>query len=292
MKSITNALTSEINRMLRAKYGETRSPEELVVHYNLERKLSDRLRSAPEIERRRLYSQVYNEIFNMPDHPMLNRKNQSNLTDSQFLILEPYLNGDSIFLEIGPGDCSLSLKIAQHVNRVYAVDVSHEIAASSQRLPNNFELVITDGINIPIKESSVDVAYCSSLIEHLHPDDVAAHLDQIHTILKPGGVFICSTCNRLDGPHDVSRWFDDVPMGFHLREYTHSELGLLFRNAGFSWTKKHFRFASRSFSVPLSAVTPIEKIVDVIPRSPRLLMVLHFPLLHKLLYIRIVAGKT
>ena len=49
---------------------DTRPPDHLIAHYELERRLADRLRAAPRDERSRLYSAVYSELFNsLPDHP-------------------------------------------------------------------------------------------------------------------------------------------------------------------------------------------------------------------------------
>ena len=38
------------------------------------------------------------------------------------------------------------------------------------------------------------------------------------------GVYICITPNRVSGPHDVSRGFDEVATGFHMHEYTGREI--------------------------------------------------------------------
>jgi hypothetical protein len=42
------------------------------------------------------------------------------------------------------------------------------------------------------------------------------------------------TPNRLLGPHDISRHFDDVATGLHLREYSVTEAARLLRRAGFA----------------------------------------------------------
>lgn len=42
------------------------------------------------------------------------------------------------------------------------------------------------------------------------------------------------TPNRVWGPHDISRYFDDEPGGLHLQEYGYSDLVSLFRPAGFA----------------------------------------------------------
>ena len=61
-------------------------------------------------------------------------------------------------------------------------------------------------------------------MEHLHPDDALEQLQNIYSALVPGGIYLCITPNRLSGPQDVSRDFDMVATGFHLKEYTISEL--------------------------------------------------------------------
>jgi hypothetical protein len=71
-------------------------------------------------------------------------------------------------------------------------------------------------------------------MEHLHPDDAFEQLQNIYNSLVPRGVYICITPNKLTGPHDVSKYFDEIATGFHLKEYTISELTRLFRKAGFS----------------------------------------------------------
>ena len=49
---------------------ETRTREELRQHYDVERELADRLRTASKDERRTLYAEVYDELFKrVPLHP-------------------------------------------------------------------------------------------------------------------------------------------------------------------------------------------------------------------------------
>ena len=72
------------------------------------------------------------------------------------------------------------------------------------------------------------------LMEHLHPDDALDQLQNIFTALTSAGVYLCITPNRLNGPHDISMYFDEVATGFHLHEYTITELSDLFKKVGFS----------------------------------------------------------
>jgi SAM-dependent methyltransferase len=220
--------------------GESRSEERLRAHYAIEKELADRLRRASKQERRILYKTLYDELFRrVPDHPQLARKRDAKVqaeTIQARTLLKRFLRPDSVYLEIGPGDCALARAVAAEVEQVYAVDVSEEIAGGSS-LPANFSLALSDGCTIPVPVGSVNVAYSDQLMEHLHPDDALEQLRNIHQALAPGGVYICLTPNRLSGPHDISRYFDERATGFHLQEYTATELMNIFRTTGFSKVK-------------------------------------------------------
>ncbi len=126
-------------------------------------------------------------------------------------------------MEIGPGDCNFALTVAPLVKSVIMIDVSNEITANIQ-FPPNVTLVISNGSSIEVPPGSIDVAYSNQLIEHLHPDDTIDHLKSVYNSLAVGGCYVFCTPNRLSGPHDVSRYFDDVATGLHLREYSFTEL--------------------------------------------------------------------
>jgi SAM-dependent methyltransferase len=136
---------------------------------------------------------------------------------------------------------------------VYAVDVSHEITKEVE-LPDNVELIISDGSSVPVPQSSIDLAYSDQLMEHLHPDDAIDQLRDIYKSLTPGGRYICITPNRLSGPHDVSQYFDDIATGFHLKEYTLRELSEIFRSVGFRRTQ--VLVGAREFQVRVPAILP------------------------------------
>src|SRR5918994_3811043 len=113
---------------------DSRPPAQVRQHYEVERELSDRLRHATREERRSLYGQVYDELYQrVPHHPQLTRKSSHELTNAglgpQLRLLRPYLRPESVFLEVGPGDCSFSIAVAPLVRQVYAIDVSAEITS-------------------------------------------------------------------------------------------------------------------------------------------------------------------
>ncbi len=251
----------------------TRTPQQLQEHYDIEKELADRLRHSTKEQRRTLYSSVYDEIFRrVPHHPQLIRKQdaqqRAELTDHQLRLLRRFLSPSTVVLEVGAGDCSLSMRLAQIAKHVYAVDVSHEIT-KDQTMPPNCQLILSDGSNIPVPPGSVDVAFSNQLMEHLHPDDARDQLRDIYKALAPGGTYVCITPNRLSGPHDISKFFDPVATGFHLKEYTTRELAHLFRQIGFSkiWTTPCIR--SHHVPCPYALAIAFEGLVRLVPSRTR-----------------------
>lgn len=251
------------------KPGETRTEAQLREHYEVERQLSDQLRNASKDERRTLYAHVYNELFRLvPHHSMLTRKNtpeqQQKTTQNQMLLLRKLLNKEMSLLEIGAGDCSLSFEAAKITKQVYAIEVSQTIADAA-KTPANFKLIISDGTTIPLPKNSADVAYSNQLMEHLHPDDAFEQLENIYRTLAQKGVYLCITPNRLNGPHDISQYFDIEATGFHLKEYTVTDLSDLFRKAGFSKVKIFVGAKGMFFLIPVFPVRLLESILKRLP---------------------------
>lgn len=252
---------------------DQRSAEQIREHYEVEKELAAKLRNASKAERRHLYSDLYNELFQrIPHHTQLTRKVSVNDTQQavagQIRFLRRFLNSNITFLEVGPGDCALSFEACKMVKKVYAVDVSSEITKSSQT-PANFELILSDGCNVAVAENSVDVAYSNQLMEHLHPDDAMEQLKHLYKALAPGGVYICNTPNRLSGPHDVSRNFDEIATGFHLKEYTNAELAKLFNQVGFSKVQVDLGIKGTYFRLPPWPFALLETVFSWLPYGMR-----------------------
>ncbi len=236
-----------------------RGIEQITEHYELEKSLASQLLNSTKQERQHLYTALYDELFSkISHHPQLSIKADSSasawIVAQRMQLIQKFLNPELIFLELGPGDCSLSIEVAKHVKKVYALDVCNEITGNVA-LPENFELVISDGCSVPLPENSINLVYSHQLMEHLHPDDALEQLKGIYRVLVPGGIYICITPNRLSGPHDVSQYFDEFATGFHLKEYTLSELYKLFRDAGFSKVSLYKSYKAKDIQIPLFSIT-------------------------------------
>jgi SAM-dependent methyltransferase len=264
--------------------------DQIKAHYELEKKLSNQLRKASVSERKNLYNDTYNEVYSKVSYLLpLQRKLSSSELRNYLKMLGPYLNKDITFLEIGPGNCILSFAVSKRVKFVYAVDVSTEVTKNSQS-PQNFKLIISDGTNIPVPQASINFAYSNQLMEHLHPEDAYEQLKAIYQALKKGGKYLCITPNRISGPHDVSQYFDEVATGFHLKEYTVSELVEILKNVGFR--KCTFLLGTKGyfFEFPYRLIVVVENILELLPFFIRKRVARFLPI-RILLGIKILAQK-
>ena len=274
--------------------GETRNLDQLREHYEVEKELADRLRHASREERLMLYGAVYDELFKrVPNHPQRTRQADPAATAAavagQVAMLEPFLEPEATFLEVGAGDCAVSAAVAERVKKVYAVDVSEEITRGLT-LPDSVELRLSDGTSIPVPPNSVDVSYSNQLMEHLHPDDAFEQVRNLYDSLKPGGVYLCVTPNRVTGPHDISMFFDAEATGFHLKEYTIGELRRLFAKVGFSSVTVLVGGRGRYRRVPPFPAEIVERLLAILPTRAKRALVHRFHA-NLVLGIRVVAAK-
>lgn len=259
-----------------------RSPERLRHHYEVEKRLAARLQAAPRERRLHMLTALYEELFcEVPDHPRLVIKQTPEHSRAnvalQMQLVHRFLQPHMTLLEIGPGDCAFSFEAAKRVRQVYAVDVDAVLSRNAQP-PANFQLFLSDGVSVPVPAGSVELAYSNQLMEHLHPDDARQQLANIFAALAPGGAYVCLTPNRLDGPHDISRHFSNQAKGFHLKEYTVTELAALFRATGFRRVSAYSKKNNVWFPVPLGAILALEALLERLPAHPRRALARRWPL--------------
>lgn len=255
--------------LMRRPVSEGRTPEQLHEHFVVEKELGDRLRRSSVAERAQLYSAVYDELFRrVPLHPQLTRvldqATVEEIARDKMRLLRRFLQPDTVFLEMGAGDCRLAIEAARYVRQSYGLDVSEQVS-KGLRAPDNFRFLLSNGTDIPLPPASVDVAYSYQLMEHVHPDDAVAQLRSIYTVLKPGGRYVCVTPNKLTGPHDISRYFEHEARGLHLKEYTISELGRIFADAGFGSIRLFPGIRRRYMQMPSAPVKVIESAIECLP---------------------------
>jgi hypothetical protein len=134
------------------------------------------------------------------------------------------------------------------------------------------------------------VAFSNQLMEHLHPDDALQQLRNIYDALAPGGTYICLTPNGLTGPHDISRYFDPVASGFHLKEYTCGELMALFKRVGFKSVRQCMRTSTSLVPGSTLMTRAVEGSLQAMPRGLRTQLARH-KAVRGLLELRLIAVK-
>jgi ubiquinone/menaquinone biosynthesis C-methylase UbiE len=99
---------------------------------------------------------------------------------SEYLAAKGVQIQDRVLLDLGSGVAGYSFEFSRRGARVLSVDLVHLGAALS-----SVTHVCASAEAAPFSESSVDVVFCASLIEHVaHPESVLA---ETYRVLRPGG---------------------------------------------------------------------------------------------------------
>lgn len=262
-----------MNYKLKKKLPSGRTFEQIRNHYEVEKAIATRLKRAIREERKIIYQTMYDELFKqVPDHSRLKRRENPKMTaivnQNKLKLIEKFIDKSTIFVEFAPGDCRFAISICNRVRFVYGVDISDQ-RGQLDNVPDNFELIIYDGYDLQMQENSTDVVFSDQLIEHLHPEDTEFHFRLVRKVLKPQGVYVFRTPHRFSGPHDVSRYFSDEAEGFHLKEWTYSEIAKILKRLEYSsWSG--YKYTKRNLTrKPFAYFIIIEYILNMLPKRLR-----------------------
>ncbi|MFA4872451.1 MAG: class I SAM-dependent methyltransferase [Patescibacteria group bacterium] len=243
------------------------------VLYNLEKKLSDQLRTISSEGREQMYAKVYRGFFDMAKQ-IEGWEGDAEIKENaakelqKLNLLRHLVHPNTTFIEFGAGDCALALAVARFAGYVYATETTNMLP-NNVALPSNFELILVPLQENLLKRESMDLAYSNQFIEHLHPDDAKEHIKKVYLLLRMGGRYLCMTPNKLTGPHDISRYFTSTPTGFHLKEYSFKELIKLFRDNGFSELITYIGGKGYYMRCNINVVLFIERLFSKLPLKIR-----------------------
>lgn len=152
-----------------------------------------------------------------------------------------------ILLDVGCGDGDFIFMAKDKFKECYGVDVSSQRIQQAKKRSNE----MTEGATLhfhkcdvdeglPFSSSFFDVVSCIAVLEHVfNPPNL---VEEIHRILKPGGIFLVQVPNIAWIPYRTKLLFGKLPttggiyLGAdweHLHNFTHSVLRSLLNSYGF-----------------------------------------------------------
>jgi len=173
----------------------------------------------------------------IPWHVSRNKNEEEFISEVEFYLkfIRPLIKSHSEVLELGCGTGRVINKIGEQVKQAWGIDTT--LIKSQKIIFPNVHLIEDDVTSFDLGNYKFDLIYSLHLIEHLHPDDINKHIKCIYDHLKPNGIVFIATPHSYSGPHDISKYFDDYPTGFHLKEYTYLNLYVILKEAGFKKIK-------------------------------------------------------
>jgi len=164
------------------------------------------------------------------------------------------------YLELGCGTCFMLGMISQVLPswQVSGSEVHTEgLQLARKRVGSDVNLYQMDARAIPYCEE-FNVIGAFDVLEHIKDDKKV--LSEIHTALKPGGIFIMSV------PQHMFLWSQYDEIGYHFRRYSISELRIKVNAAGFKVVETT---SFNSILLPLMALSRVfkrdqDKAIDVL----------------------------
>jgi SAM-dependent methyltransferase len=121
----------------------------------------------------------------------------------------PYIRGESVVLELGPGTGRVTRHIIAHCREMILADYSAFVCrwlAEYLKGKGRFRIYQIDRpLLLMLGEGSVDVIIANGVFEHIDIDDLFCFLEEFRRVLKPGGVISFNFDNIMT--QDGIMWF-------------------------------------------------------------------------------------
>jgi 2-polyprenyl-3-methyl-5-hydroxy-6-metoxy-1,4-benzoquinol methylase len=157
--------------------------------------------------------------FNMFDRERPSFEDANNVTVQRcffaYEVAKPFVQ-DKVTADIGCADGYGTQYLADFSKATVGVDYSEATVAEARKkhaAKKNLSFKSGSVPPIPLDNESMDVVTAFQFIEHIH--ERAAFIQDVYRVLKPGGVFLCSTPN-------IKMSIARNP--FHVHEYTFDEM--------------------------------------------------------------------
>jgi ubiquinone/menaquinone biosynthesis C-methylase UbiE len=145
----------------------------------------------------------------------------------RYALVTEIIKGKAV-VDIASGEGYGSFLMSQHARSVIGVDISEEaVTHASTKYPgDNLRFKHGSAVQIPVPDATVDVLVSFETLEHHDQHDLM--MQEIKRVLKPGGITVISTPDKLN--------YSDIPgyhNAFHVKELYTSQFDELMR--------KHFQ---------------------------------------------------
>jgi ubiquinone/menaquinone biosynthesis C-methylase UbiE len=171
----------------------------------------------------------------------------------RYLFTRNYIH-DKVVLDIACGEGYGAFYMAGYAKNVVGIDISDEAVAyaMSTYKKENLRFMQSDAVAINIPEAAfADVIISFETIEHLSETQQQAFLDEVKRLLKPDGVLIMSTPDKLHYT-DTPNYHNE----YHLKEFYSAEFAT-FLKSRFQHTTI---FNQKLFPVSLIWTEPLEQL--------------------------------
>jgi len=168
--------------------------------------LSQLLSACPYEVRNMIYKKLHNYFISgfdgiQPRAPQVNYLERQHIM--RYIFAGRFLRPADIVLDVacGSGYGTHYLSQIAMSGHVYGVDASTDALKQADRYKDrdNLEYIPGDALSLPFPDVTFDVVVSFETIEHL--EDFHAFLAEIKRVLRPEGVFICSTPNKAYSLH-------------------------------------------------------------------------------------------
>lgn len=175
-------------------------------------------------------SQVYSasegelkEFFNevAPEWEEISRKYYDQSIKDRIVDMGILKKGMTV-VDLGCGDGYISRSVAGMVERVIAIDISGKMLEqlnkkASESGIGNIETIETEAQEVPLVDSSVDIAFASMFLHHIEePEEI---IREIHRILRPGGMAVIADFQKHKN-NELKNAMHDFWCGFSTAEMT------------------------------------------------------------------------
>jgi SAM-dependent methyltransferase len=105
-------------------------------------------------------------------------------------------------------------ELASVAEEVWGIDTDEEAVEKAARDYPNIRVLVADGSNLPFEDSYFDAVVLSEVVEHVGRSARKPVVDEVHRVLRPGGVLVFSSPHRglmaWADPLDVKRRLPSV----------------------------------------------------------------------------------